>query len=165
MSQMEGLEVRPGYGKYGACVHVSDDLQSITKATYMGKTYTPDDPEFMGVCHVMRVSQFLWQSAVTHAMLIHFSVVSWNTLATRESLPAKHPIRRLMAPFTVLGAQITIFAERIVTDKGGVVSRVTALADGQEPTVFLAGAKAMNWEVTWNGRVCCHTDTRIAGAS
>ena len=147
MSVMEGLEVRPGYKKYGSCVHVADNLQAITKATYMGKTFFPGDPEFMGVCHVMRVSQFLWQSAITHALLIHFAVVSWNTLATRESLPAAHPIRRFMAPFTVLGAQISIFAERIVTDKGGVVSRVTGLAEGSKPPVFLAGAKALNWEV------------------
>ena len=145
----EAAPVRSGYKRYGGCVHITQDLEKVIKIVYLGKDYTPDDPEFIGVAHIARATDIFYQSAVPHSLHLHLTITNWTTLASREVLPAVHPIRRLLSPFTVLGSQISYFANQIIMDAGGVIDRVSAIDTTQYDVaekVFMLGMKSLHWE-------------------
>eukprot|EP00484_Ammonia_sp_Unknown_P003353 CAMPEP_0197075156 /NCGR_PEP_ID=MMETSP1384-20130603/211469_1 /TAXON_ID=29189 /ORGANISM="Ammonia sp." /LENGTH=843 /DNA_ID=CAMNT_0042513999 /DNA_START=71 /DNA_END=2600 /DNA_ORIENTATION=+ len=108
--------VRKGYDKYGAIAYF-DEKYCITKifVSHTGKTYTPNSYVKAEWNH----AKWVWKVSVTVAvflvdMMCHcrFREASGLIQAMQKTLPADHPIRRLLLPFTIG----TVYANRVFNE-------------------------------------------------
>ncbi|OQS03666.1 hypothetical protein THRCLA_04012 [Thraustotheca clavata] len=134
MNYMDGLDVRPGYAKYGADAYFDRD-GIITKIVRQGVTYQPKDAgwEYAKLC--FRGSLITKVTAVDHLLGIHVTVANSLVTSSREQLPPNHPLRRLIKPFTFRTVIINHAASYALFWPKGMLHRAFALSlDGMQQT-------------------------------
>ncbi|KDO25284.1 hypothetical protein SPRG_09114 [Saprolegnia parasitica CBS 223.65] len=125
---VKGLEVRPGYAKYGADVYFTAK-GNVTKIVRGDITSRPGDAgwEYAKLC--FRGSLQTKVTAVDHLLGIHATVANIMVIANREKLPPTHPLRRLIKPFTFRSVAINYGAGRALFWPKGMLQRAYALTD------------------------------------
>ncbi|OQR89159.1 hypothetical protein THRCLA_09892 [Thraustotheca clavata] len=134
MNYMDGLDVRPGYAKYGADAFF-DRNGKVTKIVRKGTTYRPKDAgwEYAKLC--FRGSLITKVTAVDHLLGIHIAVANSLVTSSREKLPPTHPLRRLIKPFTFRSVIINYSASYALFWPKGMLHRAFALSlDGMQQT-------------------------------
>ncbi|OQR84833.1 hypothetical protein ACHHYP_12775 [Achlya hypogyna] len=123
---MYGLEVRPGFAKYGADAYF-DSNGKVTKIVRGSLTFRPDDPDWEYAKLCFRGSLQIKVTALDHLLLVHSTVANHVTVLHREQLPPAHPLRRLIKPFTFRSAAINFSAGRALFAPKGMLQRTVAL--------------------------------------
>ncbi|KAF0699130.1 Aste57867_10286 [Aphanomyces stellatus] len=128
---MDELEVRPGFAKYGADAFFNRH-GNIIKIVRQGKTYTPlrtRTAKWEYVKMTFRGSLIAKITAIDHLMGLHMTVGNYFTTASREQLPADHPLRRLLKPFTFRAVAINRAASRSLMWSKAYLHRSLALTE------------------------------------
>ena len=99
---MSAFAIRPGFEHYGAAAYFSADRTlwmvrwSHGVAGPDGLEVTPDMSEWEHAKWVWKCSVLVGVTLKDHLVGVHFEVANWLAVATLESLPAEHPVRRLL---------------------------------------------------------------------
>jgi len=102
-SDLAALEVRPGFARMGADMYFNGNLEPIMILTPSGDQVWKSEAHSTTWQYwkfVWRSSLFLKVTVVDHLWTTHFSVGNALAAASREALPAAHPLRRLLSIFT-----------------------------------------------------------------
>ncbi|KDO25280.1 hypothetical protein SPRG_09110 [Saprolegnia parasitica CBS 223.65] len=125
---MKGLEVRPGYAKYGADAYFNAEGK-VTKIVRGDITARPGDDSWAYAKLCFRGSLQTKITAVDHLLGVHATVANIMVIANREQLPPTHPLRRLIKPFTFRSIAINYGAGRALFWPKGMLQRAYALTD------------------------------------
>jgi len=103
---------------------------TIESIEYDGHSYVPGETGFSDVCRMAGTAAFTLTTINNHALYAHILTTGGITAASQVHLPAKHPLRRLLAMgefnnlYTSEFASQTLFAEGTGFDKICGMSRV-----------------------------------------
>ena len=123
---MDGLEVRPGFAKYGADAFFNKDGK-VVKIVRQGVTYGPDHDQWEYAKMSFRGSLIVKVTAVDHLQGIHDTLINSMAIASREELAPNHPLRRLLKPWTFRIAVLNTQAAASLYQPKGLLQRGTAL--------------------------------------
>jgi hypothetical protein len=98
LSFMDKYEVRSGFQRYGAVLHLSPALEPVS-IDWGGRTAKPGSDRWEEAKLVFRSSTATAATIRDHAVRCHMLTANGAVVATRRSLPPAHPIRRLLMPF------------------------------------------------------------------
>lgn len=123
---MEDYEVRDGLARYGGDLRL-DERGDVESITYLGQVFRPDDASWEHIKLVFRSTAFVAVTLIDHLGVTHYGVSNAVALAARRHLPAEHPLRRLLAPFTYGTVAINYAAHTSLVLEGGLLHRAAGL--------------------------------------
>ena len=151
---MSAFAIRPGFERYGAAAYFSADRTLLmvrwSHGGPDGLEVTPDMSEWEHAKWVWKCSVLVGVTLKDHLVGVHFEVANWLAVATLESLPAEHPVRRLLLPHIYgtpsinAGAAITLAAEN------GILHHAVALTWPALTEAFVASRAALRAEPFWH---------------
>lgn len=95
---MEKYSVRPGFQRYGGVLYLSPSLEPV-RIERGGRTFKPGGEGWEEAKLAFRSSVATGVTIRDHAVRCHMITANSAVVATRRSLPPRHPIRRLLMPF------------------------------------------------------------------
>ncbi|RHY81244.1 hypothetical protein DYB37_012326 [Aphanomyces astaci] len=126
LNVMQGLEVRPGFAKYGADAFFNKHGK-LVKIQRGDKTYTNTHDDWAYIKMTFRGTLMTKVTAVDHLLGVHVTAANYLVTASREKLPVRHPLRRLLKPFTFRSVSINYGAGRALFWPNGMLQRAFAL--------------------------------------
>ena len=125
VSSLGELSVRQGNERMGATAFFDSDRNLLS--IYVSNddaTYVPGDDLWEHAKWHWRCAVFAYVTIVNHASGLHLGVSELTMEASREQLPADHPLRRLLKPHVYyVGTSNTTAVKTLVPD-GGIVERI-----------------------------------------
>lgn len=118
-SDLDDLQVREGFARYGARLELDEALAPVA-IERLGVRHTPGAPGWEAAKLAWRSALALSATVRDHAVHCHFTAANAFTVATRRSLPPRHPLRLLLHPFQFRtptinsGAMLTLLPERAI---------------------------------------------------
>eukprot|EP00928_Gymnodinium_smaydae_P045388 TRINITY_DN3026_c0_g1_i1.p1 TRINITY_DN3026_c0_g1~~TRINITY_DN3026_c0_g1_i1.p1 ORF type:complete len:659 (+),score=46.83 TRINITY_DN3026_c0_g1_i1:17-1993(+) len=120
------IPVRHGFGTYGADMYFSKDGLPALIITPFGRKVVPDDKDWGYWKFVWRSTLLALVTLVDHLHFSHFRVGNIFARASRQALPAKHPLRRLLSIFTFGTIEINSAAMHTLVGPNHALHRATA---------------------------------------
>jgi len=120
-----GHNARAGFHRYGGCLYLSADLRRVEGLVYEGRTYRMGEPAFTGALYVLRSTAFITGVLGPHTIWCHFAS-SGFAITAMAVLPAEHPMRRLLRPFTVAARELDFNAVNAIASADGIIMRGSA---------------------------------------
>ncbi|OQR84811.1 hypothetical protein ACHHYP_12772 [Achlya hypogyna] len=139
------LEVRSGFAKLGADGFFTKDGK-VTKIVRQGVTYLPGAAKWEYAKLCFRGSLNAKITAVDHLIGLHVTVGNYMTTATREQLPPKHPVRRLLKPFTFRAVAINYEASNVLFAPKGLLQRAFPLTEKGMAQTWVTALKDLKLE-------------------
>ncbi len=146
-SFMAGLEVRPGFERYGAVAWFNAAQEPVRiHWSHANKVVRPGDPDWNHAKWVWRTTVFVGTTVVDHLVGVHWLVSSHITAAVRENLGTAHPVRRLLQPHTFRTITINYNSTFSLYPEWGFVHRACSLT--AESLITALGAGVEMWRYT-----------------
>eukprot|EP00928_Gymnodinium_smaydae_P024850 TRINITY_DN19991_c0_g2_i1.p1 TRINITY_DN19991_c0_g2~~TRINITY_DN19991_c0_g2_i1.p1 ORF type:complete len:881 (-),score=91.57 TRINITY_DN19991_c0_g2_i1:58-2700(-) len=130
-NDIAALEMRTGFGRVGADMYFDRDGNPVyirTPQPY-SKRVNPTDRDWQYWKFVWRSSMFLRITLVDHLWFVHFTAANSLAAASRESLPATHPLRRLLTVFTYNTIKVNGKATHQLVGPNQMLHRATGFQD------------------------------------
>eukprot|EP00928_Gymnodinium_smaydae_P045389 TRINITY_DN3026_c0_g1_i2.p1 TRINITY_DN3026_c0_g1~~TRINITY_DN3026_c0_g1_i2.p1 ORF type:complete len:643 (+),score=74.28 TRINITY_DN3026_c0_g1_i2:77-2005(+) len=121
--------VRHGFGKYGGDMYFSRDGLPARIITPSNQSVVPGDKDWEYWKFVWRSTMLALVTLIDHLHFSHLRVGNIFARASREALPAKHPLRRLFSIFTFGTIQVNTNAVSTLVGPNHVLHRATAFKD------------------------------------
>jgi len=131
MTSLSLFSVRPPFERYGAAAYFDRDRRLIgIYLSERGEFITPVR-QVSGPDNYWNYAKYMWRSSALafvtiqdHLLVTHF--IEANTLVnkTRQYLPATHPLRIFLKPFTYRTATINNSASTSLINEGGLCHRI-----------------------------------------
>lgn len=105
---MQGLEVRPGFSRYGAVCYYDESCKplAIRTAESNGLVYPSEGQNWQVAKFAWRCTVVTYVTIVDHLFNGHFNTAAQMLRASREALGENHPIKRVLAPFLMRTAMV-----------------------------------------------------------
>ncbi len=127
-SFMFNLDVRDGFERFGATAYF--DAEGAPLGIYWcakgGLVFPGQGKEWEHAKFVWRSSVVTGVTAVDHLVGLHMTVSSFIIVSSRENLPAVHPLRRLLKPFSFRTYVINRAAMTHLLSQHSLLHRTTA---------------------------------------
>ena len=129
MTWMADLSVRAGFERYGAAAWF-DESRAIVRITWShgDRDVRPGEPDWEHAKFAWRSSVLVGITLADHLWGLHLRLGNEMVVATRECLPADHPIRLLLKPYCFRSVAINHRASAILVVERGLPHRAFALA-------------------------------------
>jgi len=126
VTELSALTPRKPYELYGAAAYFDKNYSIIgIYWSHASRLVKQGDPSWEHAKYVWKTSFFLLVTLVDHLLYCHFT--ESNALATATPLlPADHPLRTFLKPFTYNTVTINAKAAASLINKGGLVHRIWA---------------------------------------
>jgi hypothetical protein len=119
------LPVRDGDERMGATAFFDADRNLLS--IYISNddaTYTPGDESWEHAKWHWRCAVFAYVTLADHLAGLHFGLSEVMMQATREQLPADHPLRRLLKPHVYNVSSVNSRAALVLASEGGMAHRL-----------------------------------------
>ena len=129
LASLGELPVRDGNERMGATAHFDADRNLLS--IYVSNddaTYVPGDDLWEHAKWHFRCAVFAYVTIVDHLGGLHLCVSELSMEASREQLPADHPLRRLLKPHVYSAGKTQTTAISILAPKGGIAERLWPFA-------------------------------------
>ncbi|MFV6025828.1 lipoxygenase family protein [Streptomyces sp. NPDC056264] len=147
LTWMHGLPVRAPYLRYGACAYFGPDRRLLRIHTsHDDRTQYPGDPTWEHAKWTWRTSLFTAVTVADHLGSTHYLTSNLLVTTARETLPADHPLRRLIKAFTYGAVDINRTAAYSLSNEGGLAHRTFAFTYGGLSRLLLRGIETVSFE-------------------
>lgn len=124
------IQVRQGFSKVGSEMFFSAEGFPIS-VKIGDRSIGNQDSDWQYAKFHWRSSLFLALTLQDHLLGAHLSAANALAVASREVLPARHPLRRLMARYTMGTIKVNLEGVQELTVSNGLLQRATPFADFQ----------------------------------
>jgi hypothetical protein len=132
-SELHAFPVRAPYERYGAIAYFDAEYRPLGVWWCHGARFVPascasaaDQAAWSYAKYVWRASWFAEVTVVDHLVNCHLVAGNALTVASRVHLPAEHPLRIFLKPFTFHTASINFQAARSLVNPRGLFDRIWA---------------------------------------
>ncbi|EOD34039.1 hypothetical protein EMIHUDRAFT_228891 [Emiliania huxleyi CCMP1516] len=115
------LTVRPGFERYGAKATFDAAARPVSIWWSHGeKEVRPDDAAWTHAKFAFRSSLLTGVTLKDHLAATHLTIAATLVSASRDHLPATHPLRRLLKPFTYRTIALSLLHHTVALDAAGL---------------------------------------------
>lgn len=133
-------EVREGFERYGTAAFFDAERRIVRIRWAHGeKDVRPGDPDWAHAKYAWRSSIGVGVTVADHLWCVHFRLANEVVLASRELLPAEHPLRLLLKPYGYRTIAINHAASTLLLVKRGLPHRAFAFTAEGLATAALHG--------------------------
>lgn len=133
VSELHAFPVRVPYERYGAIAYFDEEYRPLGVWWCHGARYvsaacasTEEQAAWHYAKYVWRATWFVHVTVIDHLVNCHLIAGNALTVASRAQLPARHPLRIFLKPFTFNTASINYQASRSLVNPQGLVHRIWA---------------------------------------
>jgi len=128
LSYLSELTVRDGFERYGATAYFDQHARPTAIWWAHGQTLVkPGDAQWAHASWVFRSSVLTAITLVDHLAATHLVIAGGLVAASRDNLPAHHPLRRLLKPFTYRTIAVNRAAGPLLVQELSLLHRTVAL--------------------------------------
>ena len=147
LAWMGEIAVRDGNERMGATASFDEDRNLLS--IYVSgddKTYVPGDELWEHAKWHWRCAVFAYVTVADHLSGLHFGLSELMMQATREQLPADHPLRRLLKPHVYNVSTVNTRAALVLAPEGGIAHRLWPFNFDGLATLLIRGIEAASFE-------------------
>jgi len=184
MGETRGTALRKNWVKFGAIVYLGSSSPASSKPASAGtsdaalhelelvgiytcehqRTFLPGDSGWGHAKAIFRMSLMISVTLKDHLAILHWVRANGFSLAVRETLPPKHPVRRLTKPHIYKTASINWDSQALLMRVDSLAYRAAAFTPDSW-TEFFTDALKMEIQDLSRGNAQPRTPLRCAGAN
>lgn len=146
LAWMLKFAVRQGVEPVGSDAYFDKELNPIRIENFRGKTVKPGDDYWEMAKFHFRSAGALCATIPDHAIYTHMVSANSMAVATRRTLPADHPMRRLLSPFHIKSIGIDQLAAITLTGEGAMIHRLGGFTWDALKDIYKVGLKTVKME-------------------
>ena len=127
MTGLSTFRVRQPFERYGAAAYFDNDLKIIAIYwSHADRLIKKGDPSWNHAKYVWRSTFFAYITIRDHLIVTHLIECNAFVSASRQCLPANHPLRKFLKPFTYHTVSVNYQAALSLVNERGLVHRIWA---------------------------------------